>query len=344
METLLMLAQAAPVGSGGSFSLKGLLVFVVMVVVFVGSVWLLLSMILGPKLGYFVMGACLMGVLIMLSGIWFVTGLGPKGADGFLGHLGEETAWQAVFAGESLHKISTQYGSFDVSDYPNGGWQKPSGKGHLADLKGDATTSAELEIAKPVMEGLVLSAISPIPGVRAQTKSQVQGPIALTTGNFSLTDVRMKETKVRGKDSIIAEGRVVPTATVPSGDLGGATEGKVTKFLAKQGDQLQPGQPLMEVTTDKGVVQLTSDKPGRLVTYGFRIGDKIKPNVAFATVDVSGQPGVPAPVEVAAVRVRGSVKTPAFIYLVAFVTLFVLHLAGVRRIEEELRTTQPQTA
>ncbi|MDQ4148435.1 MAG: hypothetical protein M3164_00320 [Actinomycetota bacterium] len=322
--------------------IKGLLAFVVMMIVFVGSVWLLLSMILGARLGYFVMASCFFGVMILISAIWFVTTLGPKGPDGFLGSLGEETGWQPIAVGPQLGTTRSPWGTFDLSDYPEGDWQEPSRARNLADLEGPA--AAEVQIAHPVMEALVLEAVSEIPGVRRRVEPLTQGDVALPPDDFEVIDIRMKEADIAGKESVIAVGRAVPTATLNSGALNNAPEAEVTRLLLEPGDQVSPGMPLMTVTTPDGAAfDLTADRPGALVEYGFRIGDNIKPNVPFATIDISGQPGVPQPVEVSAVRVRGSIRVPAFIYLVASVILFVVHLAGVRRTEEALRG-QPQAA
>lgn len=311
---------------------KGFLAFAAMFVVFIGSAWLLLAMIIGPKLGYFVTAACFFGVMVILSAIWFVTGLGPKGEQGFIGDLGVETAWEVAAAGPDLGTVETEVGTFDVSDYPNN-WVTPARNKRLADLSGEQSTLTEVANARPVMEALVLDAVSPIPGKRKEVAPHLKGEIGLETENFVTTDVKMKETKVKGKDSIMAVGRAVPSRDLMSGDLGGAKEATVTKFLAEEEAQLKPGDPVMEVTADNRTMALAADSPGRLVDFGFRLKDKVKPNVPIATVDISGQPGAPSPVEILAVRVRGSEKVPAFIYLVASTLLLALHLVGVSKIE-----------
>lgn len=312
--------------------IKGFLAFATMFVVFIGSVWLLLAMIIGTKLGYYVTAACFFGVMFILSAIWFVTGLGPKGEQGFIGDLGIETAWEPVAAGTDLGTTDSEFGEFNVSDYPNG-WVTPSKNRRLADLSGEDSTLSEVNTARPVMEALILDAVSPIPGKRKEVAPHVKGEIRLETENFETTDIKMKEAKVKGKDSIMAVGRAVPSRDLMSGALEGVEEATVTKFLAKKGAQLKPGDPIMEVKAKDKTMVLTADSPGRLVDLGFRLEDKVKPNVPIATVDISGQPGAPEPVEVLTVRVRGSEKVPAFIYLAASTLLLLLHLAGLSRIE-----------
>jgi biotin carboxyl carrier protein len=320
--------------------IKGVLAFVTMMVVFVGSAWLLLSMILGVRLGYFVMASCLFGVLVLISAIWFVTGLGPKADTGFLGSLGEETNWHPIAVGPTLTTVDTDFGRFNFGDYPRGEWEKPSERRKMADIP---STASEVSSAKPVMEELVNQSVSEIPGIREGAKTKIQGEVKLIEDEFEITDVMMKQNTVAGKDSVVAVGKAVPTSEVNSGTLNNQSDGEVAKLLVKTGAQVSAGQPLMTVNTPGGPFDLTSDKPGRLVEFAFRIDDKIKPNVPFASIDISGQPGVPTPVEVSAVRVRGSEKVPAFIYLVTFTLLFAVHLRGLSRTEKALKS-QPQPA
>ncbi len=315
--------------------LKGLAAFLTMVVVFIGSVWLLTSMILGVRMGYFVTASSFFGVMILLSLIWFTTALGPKGAEGFVGKLGEDTTWHAIGTGRALSTVESEFGNFDVSDYPDGDWIVPSLKGVLADLrsgKGESTQK-ELETVKPVMESLVLGAVSPVPGIREDVAEQVQGDVELVAGKFQTTEVRMREATVDGKKSIVAVGRAVPTDVMNAGKLGGLQDGKVSAFLTKPGDRVSIGDAMMSVKSASGTVELRADKAGKLIAFGFRIGDKIKPDVNFAVIDVTGQPSSPDPVEVVAVRVRGSVRTPAVVYLVVSLILFALHMMGLRNTE-----------
>lgn len=315
--------------------LKGLAAFLTMGVVFIGSVWLLTSMILGVRMGYFVTASCFFGVMILMSLIWFVTALGPKGAEGFVGKLGEETTWHAIGTGEDLSTVESEFGNFDFADYPDGDWKVPSTKGVLADLptKKSESTQRELATVKPVMDSLVLSAVSPVPGIREDVSELVQGEVKLISGKFQTTEIRMREATVDGKESIIAVGRAVASDVLNAGKLGGAEEGKVSKYLAKVGDRVSSGDAMMAVKTSSGTVELEADKEGKLIAFGFRIGDNIKADVNFAVIDITGQPLAPDPVEVAAVRVRGSERTPAVIYLGASLILFALHMMGLRNTE-----------
>lgn len=315
--------------------IKGIVAFSTMLLVFVGSVYLLLSMILGPRLGYLVLGSCFFGVMVLLSSIWVVTALGPKGP---------ETTWNPLSAGPSLSTIDSEFGHFDVSDYPEGSWQAPAKGQHLADLSGDDDTQREFENAKPVLDAFLGQAVSPIPGLKAKVEKQLTGSLDFTAGKFEVTDVKMRQDKVQGKDSVVAVGRVVSSDVVTAGALSdGAKEGKVASFLVKPGDSVLAGEEMLTVKTDKGTVNVASDKKGKVISFGLRKGDKIKQGVPFAKVDVSGQPGAAEPGLVAAARVRGGVRIPSFYYLAASLLMFALHLGALSRAERS-RDSVPQPA
>lgn len=343
-DIALLATEAASTGDPGVFW-KGIAITVAFIVVFVGSVWLLTAMILGTKLGYFVTGACLFAVMTLLSLIWFATGLGPKGETGFWGDLGTDTAWHPAALAPDLQEADTRWGTWETADFPNGeGWVEPDADTSLADLEGEGVVENEIDNARPVMEALVSEAVSEIPGIRESVSEMVDGEVALDPSKFATTDVRMKEVDVAGKDSVIAVARAVPIEQVPAGDLGGKPEATVTKFLAEPGADVTAGTPLMEVEADGQVITLNADKNGKLLRFLFEEEDLVKPNAPFVTLEMTGQPGAPDDVEVAAVRVRGSVRVPAFIYLVISVVLMIAHLIGVSKMEREARVSQPQIA
>lgn len=327
---------------------KGVLALVLSLVVFIGSVWLLLAMVVGVRMGYLVTATTLFGIMVILSGMWTANTLGPKGP---------ETTWHAVGAGPDISEVSANGESYDVADYPEGEWVEPKENGYMADLHpakspclslitdcSERDTAGELENARPVMETFVREAVSPIPGKREEVASQVQGSIALDESAFAIADVRMKEGEVEGKESIIAVGKAVPSdEIVPAAFPGGLEQGTVVKYMVDVGERVSAGQPIMEAKSDSGSFQIVSDKTGRVLTHGLRPDDSVKPGVPIAVVDISGQPGAPAPVEVAAVRVLGSVRRPAILYLVASLVLFALHMALLRR-AELARKALPQPA
>ncbi|MBW3591494.1 MAG: hypothetical protein KY393_06575 [Actinobacteria bacterium] len=344
MNELLLLATEAPADNGDGTFLKGILITIAFIVVFVGSVWLLTSMILGAKLGYFVTGSCLFAVMVLLSGIWVVTSLGPKGEQGFWGDLGNDTAWTAVAAGD-LSNISTEWGSWDVGSYPDGeGWVEPADDVYLADLEGADSTASQVPNARPIMESFVGETVSDIPGIKEDAAERVEGEVNLESGNFETVEFRMKEAEVDGKESVIAVARAVPTGELLTDDLGGAKEATIAKFLIEPDDEVEEGDPVIELEIDGETTELTATQAGRIIDLPFEEGDSIQPEVAFAIIDISGQEGAPEPVEVAAARVRGSERVPSLIYLAVSLVGMIGHLVGVSKTERAARITQPQIA
>lgn len=320
---------------------KGVLALVISVVVFIGSVWLLVAMVLGARLGYFVTGTCLFGIIAIITALWVVISIIPIPSLGFgaaLGPKGAETTWHALGTGNQLTKVESEFGTFDVSDYPEGSWESPRADRKLADLKGEESTLKEYSAAKPVIDSFMGSVTSPIQGKREKVQDMVQDPVSLVSGSFTLTDFKIKEVTVEKKASLIGVGRVVPSelmnATLPPG----LEEGTVEEYLVKLGDKVNAGDPVLSAKTESGTIQVTADRPGRVIVFGLRKGDKVKPNAPYATVEVSDNPGAPDPVEVAAVRVRGNLRVPSVIYMIVSFALFFLHLAGLSRLEKARKT------
>jgi biotin carboxyl carrier protein len=295
-----------------------------------GMVYLLLSMILGPKLAYWVEGSIIFGVLTLMSLIWFASALGPTGPD---------TAWQVIAMGPNLTSASVTGTVYNVADYPNDGWQKPKVGQHLADLKGADDTDSEAAQAKPVLDAAVGNAVSTIQGQRDAVAAYVHGSIDLVPGQFTNSDILFKPVNVEGKPSLIAVAKAVPaeavTATLPAG----VTEATVKKYLVNVGDHVSKGQDVLAISTSQGDTTVKSPDDGTLVLEGVRAGDRLRPNGPFATLDISSHPGQPAPVTVVALRVRGKLRTPALYYLVASLILLVIHLFGLSRVDKARRAS-----
>jgi hypothetical protein len=83
------------------------------IIVFVGSVWLLLSMVLGPRLAYFVAASITLAFLLIMAVAWSVNPLGP---------VGELPSWNPVAIGEDASQI--EFGP--ASSYPDNPWRVPS--------------------------------------------------------------------------------------------------------------------------------------------------------------------------------------------------------------------------
>jgi biotin-dependent enzyme len=320
-------AEVTKVG-GSAVAVKGVIAVVIAVTLFIGSVELLLSLVLGPRLAYWLTGSLVFGILVILSVIWFGSKLGPKGP---------ETTWIAIGAGPDMKQVKGLGATYDLKDYPTGSsWEVPKEGREL--VKGAEDAATEAESAKPVLDTFVGNAVSVIPGVRAGEAGQLQGPVNLIPQKYAITDIRMKEAKVKGEPSLIAVAKAVPSEQMTAVDLGGAQEGEITDVLVKPGDEVKAGQPLLKVKTDTGaMVDVTATRDGHIVSVALGKTDKIKPGVPFGILDISGQPGQPQPVTVAAVRELGAVRTPPLYYLVASLVLFAVHMRGLARTERRLK-------
>jgi len=311
-----------------SVFIKGVLATILVMGALFGMVYLLMSMVLGPKLAYWVEGCVAFGVLSIMSTIWFISALGPTGAD---------TAWQAIALGPDLTEAKAFGTTYNVADYPGDGWQKPKVGAHLADLKGADDTDAEATQAKPVLDSAVGDAVSVIPGQVDLVKPIVEGDIGLTAGEFTNYDIMVKPVAVQGKDSLIAVAKGAPSKAV-NADLGpGVTDGNLNKYLLNVGDKVDKGQDFMSVATKGGNVNVKSSDAGIIAAEPLRPGDRVRSGGPVLTVDLSGQPDQPPAITVVALRVRGKLRTPAMYYLVVSLVLLTIHMLGLRSYERKRR-------
>lgn len=107
---------------------KGVGVTVMGFILFVGSVYLLLTAVFGRWMGYLVLMVALSGWIAVLSTVW-AFGLYSQGPDTpvNLGPRGAEPAWIPLLA--STERTSDRYEAF--SSYPGGPWKEP-GEGELS--------------------------------------------------------------------------------------------------------------------------------------------------------------------------------------------------------------------
>jgi hypothetical protein len=102
---------------------KGAGVTLMAFILFVGSVYLMLSLVFGKWMGYLVLAVCFSGWLIIHSSLWYfgfwaggpttLTNLGPRG---------HEPAWVVLEAG--LSASSTRFNAF--TKYPEEPWAEPT--------------------------------------------------------------------------------------------------------------------------------------------------------------------------------------------------------------------------
>jgi hypothetical protein len=123
-----MLAKLSP------FFFKGVTVIVCAFVLFIGSVYLLLSAVFGLRMGYLVLAVCFFGWMIILSTLWT---MGAPGTPRNLGPRGVEPHWQVMAAGTGV--VSSQFPESKL--YPAGPWHAP-----------DATSLSSVDTVKAVFQ------------------------------------------------------------------------------------------------------------------------------------------------------------------------------------------------
>lgn len=97
---------------------KGILVIITAFVLFIGSIYVLLSAVFGRRLGYLVMSVAFFAWMILFSGLWT---FGAPGTPRNLGPRGMEPEWvplEGSFAVESQ-----QYP--EIKEYPGQPWKTP---------------------------------------------------------------------------------------------------------------------------------------------------------------------------------------------------------------------------
>ena len=63
-------------------------------------------------------------------------------------------------------------------------------------------------------------------------------------------------------------------------DVGeGVTEGEITKWMVKEGDQIKENDPMVEVMTDKVTVQILSPFTGKVLKLLAKEGETVKVGV-----------------------------------------------------------------
>lgn len=111
--------------------ITGMGAFISAIVVFCGSVWLLLMLIMGGKLAYFVTATVTLGVMLIMGAVWATSELGP---------VGEQPTWSAVGVGEEVSEID--FGA--AESYPDAPWKAVD-----RDVTDEAELAGELEASAP---------------------------------------------------------------------------------------------------------------------------------------------------------------------------------------------------
>lgn len=126
------------------------------IIVFCGSIWLLLTLVTGARLAYFITASVTLGVLVILGVVWSLNPLGP---------VGDLPKWNPVQYADSVDGIN--FGP--ASSYPNSPWQ-PVNKNDVAQAQkgsllesgasgafGDAINNGDVKVFTTTSQGLINS-------------------------------------------------------------------------------------------------------------------------------------------------------------------------------------------
>jgi hypothetical protein len=113
------------------------------IIVFCGSVWLLLMLVMGGKLAYFVTASVTLGVLLIMGFVWSTSELGP---------VGELPSWSGVAIGEQTSDVDFA----EAASYPDAPWEAPNPDDAAAtEEKGELEAAAPDELEAAVEDGTV---------------------------------------------------------------------------------------------------------------------------------------------------------------------------------------------
>ena len=92
---------------------SGMAAFVSAIVVFVGSAFLLLMLIVGPRLAYLITASVTLAFLLIMGVVWSINPLGP---------VGQLPEWDAIGTAPAADQVE---GFGAASSYPEGDWREP---------------------------------------------------------------------------------------------------------------------------------------------------------------------------------------------------------------------------
>ena len=125
--------------------ITGMSAFVSSMLIFVGSAFLLLALIMGPKLAYFITASVTLGFTLIMGLVWSVNPLGP---------LGQLPEWDPIDAQTDAAALE-----FDAAaEYPEGGWRSANAEDAIqitqaSELESAATEYAGAQISEGEIEG-----------------------------------------------------------------------------------------------------------------------------------------------------------------------------------------------
>lgn len=123
--------------------IEGLAAVAAAVIVFIGSIWLLMSLIMGARLAYFVTASVALGFIFIMTLVWsYGTPLGP---------VGVMPEWHGIDIAETASEVE---GFGPAAEYPEGSWEAPAEDDPAALTKAAELDSAAVDyLAEKIEEG-----------------------------------------------------------------------------------------------------------------------------------------------------------------------------------------------
>jgi hypothetical protein len=97
---------------------EGVLAVLAAAVIFLGTVYLLLSAVFGLPMAYFIAATGFFGFMVILTALW---AFGAPGTPAFLGPKGDLPSWVGVAQGTALRSSTFPV----IEEYPGGAWEDP---------------------------------------------------------------------------------------------------------------------------------------------------------------------------------------------------------------------------
>lgn len=121
--------------------IEGIAAVVSAIILFVGSAWLLLTVIMGGRLAYFVTASVTLGFTFIMTLVWsYGTPLGP---------VGQLPEWNGVAIAETADQVEFEA----ASSYPDQPWEAPTKTDQEALTKAAALQSAAIDyLAEQIQE------------------------------------------------------------------------------------------------------------------------------------------------------------------------------------------------
>jgi hypothetical protein len=143
----------------------GIAVTLAGIIVFIGSIFLLLALVMGGRLAYFVTASVTLAILVILGVVWSINPLGP---------VGQLPAWEPQAAADTPEQIN--FGP--MSSYPNGPWVTPN-KNDAAQvalasaMQGVATAALQSGITSGKVKNFPTTSLAVVDGTK--TRLLLQG-------------------------------------------------------------------------------------------------------------------------------------------------------------------------